>query len=96
MEKGREENEDWWGKIEQWERETQRAKRWERIRSSGHNRWYWMVKGVGIPEYLKKGWGESRWKRVLRFRMGNEMKESRYWEEEKKRSCRLCGGERET
>lgn len=30
--------------------------------------------------------------RIARFRMGNEMRESRYWEEEEKRSCRLCGG----
>lgn len=26
--------------------------------------------------------GESRWKRVARFRLENEMKEGRYWEEE--------------
>lgn len=26
--------------------------------------------------------GESRWKRVARFRLGNEMREGRYWEEE--------------
>lgn len=25
--------------------------------------------------------GESRWKRVARFRLGNEMRERRYWEE---------------
>lgn len=28
--------------------------------------------------------------------MGNEMREERYWEEEEKRRCRLCGMERET
>jgi len=23
---------------------------------------------------LRKGWGENRWKRVIRFRLGNEIK----------------------
>jgi len=32
----------------------------------------------------------------VRFRLGNEMKEGRYWEEEDKRMCRLCGGEIES
>lgn len=25
-------------------------------------------------KYLEKGWGESRWKRIARYRLGNEMK----------------------
>jgi len=41
---------------------------------------------------LEKGWGENRWKRVARFRLGNETLEGRYWENEEKRMCRLCGG----
>lgn len=41
---------------------------------------------------MKKGWGESRWKRIARFRFGNEMRESRYWGEEREKECRLCGG----
>lgn len=46
---------------------------------------------------MKKEWKESRWQRIARFRLGNEMRESRYWEEEeeKKRKCRLCNVERE-
>ena len=39
------------------------------------DRWYAAVKGVGVPGYLKKGWGESRWRRVARFRLGSEMRE---------------------
>lgn len=31
---------------------------------------------------LKEGMGESRWKRVARFKLGNKMREGRYWEEE--------------
>jgi hypothetical protein len=49
------------------EKEWQRGERWERIRRSRYNNWYKEVKGEGIPGYLKKGWGESRWKRVARF-----------------------------
>jgi hypothetical protein len=39
---------------------------------------------------------ESRWRRVARFRLGNEMREGEYWEKEEERSCRLCGSEEET
>lgn len=44
----------------------------------------------------QKNWGESRWKRVIRFRLGNEMKASAYWEEEERKMCRVCEGEVET
>lgn len=52
----------------------QKEERWEKIRESRYNRWYGEWKGEGIPEYLKRGWGESRWRRIVRFRMNNEMK----------------------
>jgi len=32
-------------------------------------------------------------RRVARFRLENEMNEGKYWEEEKKRRCRICGWE---
>jgi len=39
----------------------------------------------------------GRWKRVARFRLGNEIRKSRYWEEEREREwSRLCGGELES
>ncbi|KAL6257812.1 hypothetical protein P5V15_011402 [Pogonomyrmex californicus] len=69
-----------------------RGERWERIENAKYNRWYRYVKGERIPAFLKKGWRENRWRRVARFRLGNEMREGRYWEEKKKRICRLCGG----
>jgi len=78
------------------DKEEQRLEREGRIRDSRYNRWYKMIKEEGVPEYLKKGWGESRWRRVLRFRLGNEIGESNYWEEEDKRICRLCEEETET
>jgi len=82
--------------LEEKDKEMQKEERWDRIRKARYNKWYGMVKGEGIPAYLEKGWGESRWRRVVRFRLGNEMKEGRYWEEEDKRMCRLCGGEIES
>lgn len=78
------------------DRERQRPERWKKIRESRYNSWYKEVKEEGIPGSLKKGWGESRWKRVARYRLGNEVKRRWYWEEEDKRLCRLCGGEVET
>lgn len=30
-----------------------------------------------------------------KFRLGNEMRKGRYWEEKGKRECRMCGGEEE-
>jgi len=87
---------EWFGELIKKDKEEQRLERKGRIRDSRYNRWYKMIKVEGIPEYLKKGWGESRWRRVLRFKLGNEIGESNYWEEEDKRMCRLCEGETET
>jgi len=69
----------------------QKEERWKKIQESRFNRWYKIVKGEGIPGYLKKKWGGSRWRRVARYRLGNEMREARYCEEEEEKRCRLCG-----
>lgn len=61
-------------------KECDQRERWEKIMDSRSNKWYGRVKeqrGV-VPGYLRKGWGESRWRRVARYRMGNEVRESRY------------------
>lgn len=54
---------------------------------SRYNRWYKMVKGEGI---FKEGMEGERWQRVARYRLGGEVKENKYWEEEEKRKCRIC------
>lgn len=79
---------------ELWEKERriQREERWERIRESMFNRWYGMVKGEGLPDYLKEGWEESRWQRVAGFKLESDMTGGRNWEEEEGRRCRVCGG----
>lgn len=46
--------------------------------------------------YLKKGWGESRWQKIAKFRLGNGIKGNWYWKSEEERKCRICENERET
>lgn len=79
------------GRFLEREKKRQREERWGLIEKSRYNRWYKEVKGVGVPGYLKKGWREGRWQRMARFRLGNEMREGRYWEREEGKLCRLCG-----
>lgn len=74
------------------ERERERE---QKIKESRY-RWYGRVNVEGIPEYLKKGWRESSWRRVMRFRLGNKRRRSLYWVEEEKRLYRVCGAEKET
>lgn len=45
---------------------------------------------------MKEGWGERRWKRIAKFRLGGGQREGRYWEDEEKRVCRLCGRKEKT
>ncbi|KMQ91217.1 hypothetical protein RF55_8945 [Lasius niger] len=96
VERRRGEGEMWFGELLARDREEQRKERWKKIGESKYNKWYKEVKGEGIPGYLKKGWGENRWGRVARFRLGSEMLGNRYWEAEEKITCRICGGETET
>ncbi|KMQ83170.1 hypothetical protein RF55_20734 [Lasius niger] len=51
-------------RLEERDRIRQRRERWERINDSRYNRWYKEIKEQEIPEYLKKGWSEERWRRV--------------------------------
>lgn len=78
------------------ERKEQEKERWEEIGRSKSNKWYGRVKGKGIPGYLKKEWKEEGWQRVMKFRLGGEMRGNWYWLEEEKRRCRLCGRGEET
>lgn len=84
VEEMREVEKDWFKELEKRDKERQRRERWEKIGESNYNRWYKVIKKEEVPEYLRKGWRESRWKRVTRFRFGNEVREGRYWEEEEK------------
>ena len=92
----RERRREGYGEIERRCREKDEGKPWERIMESRCNRWYKWTRGEGFPEYLRKGWGESRWRKIAMFRLGSEMREGRYWEGTEKRVCRVCGEEEET
>jgi len=76
VERRREERDIWFGELLRKDREMQKEERRRRIRDSKYNRWYEAIRTEAIPEYLKRGWGESRWRRIIRFRLGNEVKES--------------------
>ncbi|KMQ86940.1 hypothetical protein RF55_13934, partial [Lasius niger] len=95
-ERRRGEGEIWFGELVARDREEQRKERWKKIGESKYNKWYKEIKEEGIPGYLKKGWGENRWGRVARFKLGSEMLGSRYWEVEEKIACRICGRKTET
>nr|XP_034195024.1 golgin subfamily A member 6-like protein 6 [Osmia lignaria] len=82
--------------LEERDKQMQEEERWEKITESRYNRWYKTIIEPGIPRYLEKGWKEERWRRVAKFRLGNEVKEAKYWEKEEERKCRLCGWEEET
>lgn len=45
-----------------------------------------------IPGYLRKNWGESRKRKVIK--LGNEIRESKYSKDEQKKKWRLCKTER--
>lgn len=67
--------------LEEWDKKMQKEQRWERIRKRKFSRWYRKVKGEGLPKYLEKGWGRvgvSRWKRIAKYRLGNEVRKKRY------------------
>lgn len=55
--------------LYQRKRRLQGKEKWEKIKDSKYNEWYRVVKEKGIPEYLKKGWGESMWQRITGFRL---------------------------
>lgn len=78
------------------ERRWQEDERWEKIRNSRFNRWYGRVKGREVPKYLMSNWGEERWQRVAKYRLGDGMKGNKYWEGEEVRKCRICREEEKT
>ena len=82
--------------MEERDREVQAQERFERIGKSRWNKWYKEIRTVGLPRYLKEKGKEERLVRIARFRLGNEMREGRYWEREEERRCRLCGWELES
>lgn len=66
------------------------------MEESRYNKWYGQIAEEEIPGYLRRGWAEERWRRMIGFRLGNEMLEGWCRIMEKGRRCRICGNEEET
>lgn len=80
-----------WSEIEEKMVEYDEGKRWEKIVESKFNRWYKFCRSLAdIPEYLVRMKKEYKWQRMIRFRMGEGIKESMYWKKEEERLCRVC------
>lgn len=60
VEERRKEGDRWFEEMMRRDKESQREDRKQRIKESRYNRWYKEIRVEGVPEYLRKGWGESR------------------------------------
>ncbi|XP_011881792.1 PREDICTED: golgin subfamily A member 6-like protein 1 [Vollenhovia emeryi] len=83
-------------RLEDRDRKVQEQEAGGKIRESRYNKWYKEIRTEGTPRYLKERGKEKRIRAIARFRLGNEMREGRYWESEEERKCRMCGGEVES
>lgn len=92
---GQEQKEWDYEEIEKRKRKEQIKKRWDKIRESKYNRYYKVIKTEELPKYLEKGWREERWRRIARWKLGNEVRESMYWESEEKKKYSVCEYEKE-
>lgn len=82
--------------IEKRDIEMQQQESFERVQKSRWNVWYKEVRILGAPRYLREKRKERRIIRIARFRLGSKMGGGRYWEQEEKRKCRICGWTKET
>ena len=81
--------------LEQRDKELQEQKKKKRLRERKFNWWYRVVRTAGVARYLAEQ-GKEKMIRVSRYRVRNEMRGERYWLEEGKNVCRVCGWEQET
>lgn len=84
------------GELEERDKELQGQENGKKIRESSYNNWYREIVTVGKPRYLRGRRKEEKRRRIARFRLGNEMRAGRYWEQAEERKCRICGWEEET
>ena len=76
-----------WREIEEEMKSRQGRERWRKVVELKYNSWYRVVKEEGEPEYLKKMKNENKWNRMVRFRMGEGVRECRYWMEKEENVC---------
>lgn len=75
---GKEEREMLWERIKGRELQRQRLEREKGILESRYNNCYMLIREDVLPEYLDKGKKEKKWRKVARYRLGNEMRGGRY------------------
>ncbi|XP_051165700.1 uncharacterized protein LOC127284347 [Leptopilina boulardi] len=92
VKEARKEGRGWYGLEGNW-KEMDKVERWQKILRSRYNIWYKMVKRVGVPKYLDDKGKESKWSRMVRFRMGEGVNACRYWLRNEEKMCRVCGYE---
>lgn len=78
-------------KVEEWKEKKQAGERDKKIRYWRFNSCYKLVNVGDLPQYLRKGGREKRWRHVERFSFRNESKDARYWKEEKRKLCGKYG-----
>lgn len=64
-------------------RRQQREEREKSIKESKYNKWHKEIVEENILEYLRKSRKEKKWRKVARFRLGNEMRKRRCWMKER-------------
>lgn len=79
--------------VEERDKEIQLQERWRRIQRSRSNK---DISTLGLLRYLKEKGKEERMVRIAGFRMGREMRESRFWKRDENKKRRICGWEEET
>lgn len=78
------EGEKMWERMERRKMEIQDREIREKIEGAKYNGYKW-VREEKIPEYLEKGKKKKKWKTVVRFKLGNEIKEGLCWKKEEER-----------
>jgi len=85
--------------IEAWKKgaeENEEKIREEKLRNSTYGREYNKWREENLPKYLEEKGKMRKIKTIARFRLCNEWRASKYWMEEQKKKCRMCGREEET
>ncbi|EZA55106.1 hypothetical protein X777_05361 [Ooceraea biroi] len=77
-------------------RERKLEERRRKVEESKSTKEYKRWKTEGRARYLDQKGKGRKIKTIARFRCGNKWKGNRYWEEESRKTYRLCGEKEET
>lgn len=77
-------------KIRENAREREEKERWQKIIESRYNEKYIEVIVGKTPAYLEGNRKKEEVRTIARFRVGNEERNNKFWEEDEKKKCRIC------